>query len=208
MKEEIVYIEDGAEVAPPAWIQAEKDSRYGSVFGIPEEELISPSELERAYLRDELGPILRLPVRGRKSSIKPSMDEDGRIDWGAFGTVDFETTYKPDIDKYQYKADMLKDEYHRVFCMVHMLKERIPGNVKYKLVALVRDGIIEADDINDWDTWQLAKQFMRCLNIKKQIKELENKSRQQRQKDSEKFWRWFLDGRPAEEKQRFFGRDY
>ena len=36
------------------------------------------------------------------------MDEDGKVNWGAFGTVDFES-YRPQFSKLRYKIEKLKE---------------------------------------------------------------------------------------------------
>jgi hypothetical protein len=186
----IVY--DGIVVAESALLKRERSNRYGSVEGLPDEELLNPHELERVYLMEELRPILQLPVRGRKCPLTPSIDEDGRVDWGAFATADFDE-YRPDIDKPRYKANVLREERKDVILMVGLLKERILKAGKYramrKALNYVRKGVIEIDDIQDWDTWQLAKYCMRAARLKKQIQELQEKSEQKRQKEFEDFWR-------------------
>jgi hypothetical protein len=186
----IIY--EGVVVPESVLLKRERSNIYGSIEDLPDEELADPEELERINLVEELRPILRLPVRGRKCPIKPSMDEDGRINWDAFGTADFDE-YRPDIDKALYRANMLREEHGNVIWTVGMLKERIKkaGNyeAKCKAIKYVRMGIIEVDDINDWDTWQLAKYCMRALRLKKQIKRLQEKSRQRREKELEAFWR-------------------
>ena len=55
----------------------ERRNRYGSVPGLDDEELASPEELERQVFMEEWWPVLRLPVRHRKSPIRPTIDEDG-----------------------------------------------------------------------------------------------------------------------------------
>lgn len=62
-----VWVEDGVEVAPPAWYR--RGNRYGSVLGLDDEELASPEELERIQRIQEWEPVLLLPKpRARASS--------------------------------------------------------------------------------------------------------------------------------------------
>ncbi len=179
MTYEIFYIEDGAEVAPPAWDKP--GSRYGTIPDLPDEELAGVDELERMVYRQEWGPILALPVKGSKSGFRRSVDEDGRVDFGAFATVDFER-YSGKFDKARYKADKLKEELRNLVIMVQIINERIPGRTKYKILKLVREGVIDADDIQDWDTWQLALHYLRALHLKQDIQDLQERSRKKKDK--------------------------
>jgi len=177
---------DGIVVPESVVLKRERSNRYGSVEGLPDEELVDPHEIERMYLMEELRPILQLPIRGRKCPIKPSIDEDGRVDWGAFATADFDE-YRPDIDKPLYKANVLAEERRSRIFIIGMLKERIQkaGNYRAARTALkyVMKGIIEVDDIKDWDTWLLAKDYLRVRRLEKQIKKLQEQSRQRKLKE-------------------------
>ena len=183
---------EGVVVPESVLLKPVRSSRYGSIEDLPDEELVSPKELERINFIEEFRPILQLPVRGRKCPITPSMDEDGRVDWGAFASADFEE-YRPDIDKPRYKSNLLKEERENVILTIGMLKERIQKAGKYKamrkVLNLVRKRIIEIDDIEDWDTWQLAKCCMRAALLKKEIIELLKKSRKEKQEKVEQLWR-------------------
>ena len=161
-------------------LKVERPSGYGSVQGLDDEELAEPAELERQIFRKEWGSVLALPVRGCVSSIRPAMDEDGGMDFGAFGTVDFDRL-KPEFDKARYKADKLKEQLRDVLIICAMLNERVKIRVKNELLRLVRIGRIETDQIKDWDMWQLAKHYMRALKLYEEIRRLRKYSRDCRQ---------------------------
>jgi len=92
-------IYEGIVVPESPLLIRQRTNRYGSIEGLPDEELADPEELERQYLKQKVAPVLALPERkARKGWIRPNIDEDGKIDWGAFGTVDFDK-YKPKFDK-------------------------------------------------------------------------------------------------------------
>jgi hypothetical protein len=186
MSEEVFFIEDGVEVAPSAFLKPLRNKGCGSIQDLPDEELADPDELERVIWIEQFWPVFHLPVRGRKRPIKPNIDEDGRVDWGAFATADFER-YKPDIDKFRYKADRLMEELKDLVIMVSIINDRIKSKVKYKVLKYVKMGIIDVDDIEDWDMWQLAVFFMRALRLKRQILSLREKSRQ---KKAERLQKW------------------
>lgn len=92
---------NGLVIPAPAALHKQPKT-YGSVPGLPDEELADPEELGRHVFRAEWGPILALPVR-RAPTIRPDIDESLGVDWGAFGTVDFERTV-PAFDKARYNT--------------------------------------------------------------------------------------------------------
>ncbi|MFC1604034.1 hypothetical protein ACFL5F_03310, partial [Planctomycetota bacterium] len=101
--DEVCRMED---VPVSALLTVQRGSRYGSVTGLDDAELADPVELEREVVLEEWGPVLALPVKGNRSSIRPVVDESGGVDWGAFGTVDFERQ-SGEFDKARYKAEKL-----------------------------------------------------------------------------------------------------
>ena len=104
-----VQTEDNIVVPESVLLRIERDMGYGSVPGLDDDELASPAELERWVMIQEWGPILALPAGGQQGGIRPEVDESGYIDWGAFGTVDFDRL-RPPFDRARYKADKLREE--------------------------------------------------------------------------------------------------
>ena len=181
MEEGIFYIEDGAEVAPPAWIQPV--NKYGSVEGLDEEELASPAELERAYYQELWGPILLLP-KPRSADFNPAWD--CHSDTNAFATADFDRMM-PEFDKLRYVRDKLRGQVKDLVILMKIVSERIRDIRKYKILRLVGKGILDADDISHWDLRHLAVMYKRALRIRKNIDRLEAKSRQ---KQLEAYEKW------------------
>ena len=107
----------------PWLIQVERQSGYGSVPGLDDSELADPVELERQVFVQEWGPVLALPVMGSRSGFHPGRDELGRLDWGAYGTVDFERLYGS-FDKARYKADKLREELSSTFAIFEHFRRR------------------------------------------------------------------------------------
>ena len=173
--DEAFYIEEGAEVAPPAWVKPV--NTYGSVEGLEDEELASPAELERAYYRELWGPILLLP-KPRSVDFNPAWD--CHSDTNAFATADFDRMM-PEFDKLRYVRDKLRGQVKDLCIMMKIVSERIRDIRKYKVLRLVGKGILDADDIQQGDLWQLAVMYKRALRIRKNIDRLEAKSRQQKQ---------------------------
>ena len=146
MKQKISFeVFDGVEVPVSPLLKRERSNRYGSVPGLDDEELIEPAEIDRLYLREAFAPILALPVKTKKGGIRPNVDEDGTVDWGAFGTVDFDRY--TEFDKARYKADKLAEELENEYIMMEMISSKIKTYAKYKVVKYVEAGIIDSGDI-------------------------------------------------------------
>jgi len=169
-------------------LRMQRPNRYGSIEGLPDEELADPDELERLYWMEEFAPVLALPERKvRKGWIRPNIDEDGKIDWGAFGTVDFDR-YRPKFDKMLCKADWLAEEVANQCLMMETISARIKTWAKYKVIEYVTNGILDIGDIVDFDMYCLAERYMRTRRLIREIAELRKKSREKREKATQEFW--------------------
>ena len=152
-----------------------RPSRYGSVPDLDDDELADPDELEQQVYRAEFGPILALPIKAKRSVIKPNIDESGKVDFGAFATVDFERMYGG-FDKARYKADKLREELRDVVILFEIVSDRIPGKAKYKVLKYVRMGWLELEDIASEDMQALAKLYLRALKLRQQISQIKERS--------------------------------
>jgi hypothetical protein len=164
-------IVDGVVVPASALRQEQRRTRYGVLADLPDEELVDPCELERMITKQMWWPILRLPQQRWECPIRPNMDEDGRVEQDAFGTVDFER-YRPQHSKLRYKAERMKEQLNDRVIMLRVLSDRIPGTAKYKILRLVRKRRLDTDDIKDWDTWQLAIGYVRAWRLRREIEEM------------------------------------
>jgi hypothetical protein len=178
---------EGIEVPAPALLQREHPPRYGLVAGLEEEELADPDELERQVWREELEPVLELPERFPRSGIRASVDEDGRLDWGAFGTVDFDR-YRPRFDGALHKARELQEEMREVLIRFSVIKDRLPGKAKYLVLKYLRMGHIGLKDICNEDMLDLAKLHLRANKLRESIQRLKEASWRRRQRAAEAFW--------------------
>jgi hypothetical protein len=179
---------DGVVVPESPLLRTQRPNLYGSVEGLPDEELADPHELERLYLVQEFAPVLALPEKkARRSWIRPNIDEDGKIELGAFGTVDFDR-YKPKFDKMLCKADWLREEVANQCLMMETISARIETLAKYKVIEYVKIGILDIGDIVDFDMYCLAERYMRTRRLLREIAELRKKSWEKRQKQAEEFW--------------------
>lgn len=180
MKQKTEY-EDECEVedVPASPLLAEeKKHRYGRVAGLDDEELADPYELERQATLAEWGPILALPVKARRGWVQPTLSEDFGLDWGAFGTVDFERSM-PEFDKARYKADRLREELRDVIIMMQTISGRLP-RARYKVLKYLRMGIIGLEQIESLDMYQLGKLHLRALKLQEDIRQLQNVSWERR----------------------------
>jgi hypothetical protein len=114
------------------------------------------------------------------------MDEDGRVDWGAFGTVDFDS-YRPQFDKLRYKIEKLKEELNDLVLTLKMISARIPGRARMKILKLVRTGVLDIAHITDNQMYFLAEKYLQALRMREEIQRLQEK-RKHRQEEKLKAW--------------------
>jgi len=178
----IVY--KGIVVPQSALLQRARESRYGTVPGLEEAELADPDELERQVVREELGPVLRLPEKRRHCGIRPAVDESGGVDWGAFGTVDFERR-RGAVDRARCKAAALREKLKDVLILLSIVRERLPGNAKYRVLKYLRMGLIGMGDIVNDDMLALARLHARARKLREEIRMLEEASRRRQLRQQE-----------------------
>ena len=185
MKQRIrIEVFDGVEVPVSPLLKRERSNRYGSIPDLDDEELIEPAEIDRLYLREVFAPILALPVKTKKGGIKPNIDEDGSVEWGAFGTVDFDRY--TEFDKALYKADKLREELFHERLMVELITGQIKTTAKYKVMDYVMADVLDVDDIKDFNMYCLAKRCLRMRRLQREIDELTERSRKRRHQKAEK----------------------
>lgn len=171
-----LIMDDGVVVPESALLRREKVNRYGSVPGLPDEEPADPDELERQVYKEEFGPVLKLPLRERKWRLRPAVDESGGVDWGAFGTVDFDRI-APVFDKVRYKADKLREERDNVLIMLGIVARRVRRPARKQVLKCLRQGTIELEDIADEDMFALAKLTLKAVRLQREIAALRNRSK-------------------------------
>ena len=187
MKQVIECAEDEVEDVPvSALLSVERKNRYGSLPDLEDEELADPEELERLAVAEEWAPVLALPVKAGRGWVQPVLDESGGVDFGAFGTVDFERT-APEFDKARYKADRLQEKLGDLLIMVGIVKERLPGKAKHQLLKYLSMSVIDLDHIISDDMLALASLYLRARRLQKEIAELREFSRARRAKQVEAF---------------------
>ena len=175
------------EVPESALLRRDRGNRYGSVPGLDDSELADPDELERQVLRQEFGPVLALPVQARTSGVRPEIDEAGHIDWGAFGTVDFDR-YAGGLDKGRYKADRIREQLKDVLILFSIVNERIAAKAKYLVLKYLRMGIIESRHIVNEDMAALARLYLRVRRMRQEIAELWEAGERGRRHRAEALW--------------------
>jgi hypothetical protein len=173
-------------VAESPLLRREHKNEFGIVEGLDDCMLANPDELERMVYRQELAPVLALPVSGSRCSLRPAIDEDGRLDWGAFGTVDFERMYP--CNKALYKADQLREQLKDLVIRFGIVNERIKSRTKYLVLKYLKMGIIELEQIVNSDMRALARLYLRIQRMRRQITELREASGRRRQKHAEALW--------------------
>lgn len=156
---------------PRVPVCVERYGGYGSVPGLEDKELADPAELERQVAHDEWGPILALPVYRGGSWIRPTIDEKGHYDWGAFSTQDFERLYGS-FDKVRYKIDRLEEELQWAVIKFEAVARKVPKEMIFRLMRDLRGGAIAPDDIEDLDQYFFAVRYLRMRGLQDEIREL------------------------------------
>ena len=176
-----------AVVAESALLRRERKNRYGSVCGLDDSELAAPAELERQVLRQEFAPVLALSATGSKCFMRPNIDQDGSVDWGAFGTVDFDR-YSGGFDRIRYKADKVREQLKNLIILLGIVNERIETRAKYLVLKYLRMGVIGLEHIVDNDMRALARLYLRARRMRTEIAELWEASERRRQRKAGALW--------------------
>ncbi|MFC1766372.1 hypothetical protein ACFL6U_30380 [Planctomycetota bacterium] len=188
MKETEFEIYDGV-VVPAAALRAQKRyDKYGHIKGLPDDELADPDELERMVYKEIWWPIWSLPQQNWECSIKANTDEEGKPDYGAFATVDFERN-RSSFDKLRYKVEKLKERIKDQVFMMKMASARIPGREKYEILRLVKKGLLDIGDIADNQMYFLAEMYLQAWRLRMRIEGMQEKRMEQQQQKSDAFWR-------------------
>jgi hypothetical protein len=168
-------------------LRRDKGNRYGSVPDLDDSELADPDELERQVMMQEFSPVLALPVKAPKSGIRPEVDENGNLDWGAFGTVDFDR-YSGGFDKARYKADILREQRKDLLVRLGMVSERIKAEGKRLILKYLEMDIIGFEHIDNEDMRILARLYLRARRLEREIAELWQSSERRRQQRAAALW--------------------
>jgi len=185
--EAIFTVYEGVVVPEPALLRRQQGNKYGSVPGLDDSELADPDELERQVLRQEFGPVLALPVKASKGGIRPEVDENGDLDFGAFGTVDFDR-YSGGFDKARYKADKIREQLKDLLIMFSIVSDRIKAEAKYMVLKYLRMNIVGLEHIVNDDMRALARLYLRARRLQKEIAELQQASEKRRQRRAAALW--------------------
>lgn len=161
---------DGVEIAESPLLRVERDKGYGSVPGLDDEELADSAELERQVVLAEWGPILALPFKAY-GGIRPVIDEFGHMDFGAFGTWDFERLHGA-FDKARYKAAKLRERRMHDRIMLDMVRERVSPELRGLVRSLAMNPVVELEHIIDPNARAYAKWLRRIRCLAAQIREI------------------------------------
>ena len=148
-------------------VEVLRDSGFGSVAGLEDEGLADCGELLRQITIEQWEPLLDIPVNRSGRFIKPSIDDNGILDWGAFGTVDFEKMFP--FDKKFYKINKLREELRNALIMFDIVKERVPEDERAEVIKYVYSDK-DVDDIEDWHQWRMAYWFSRARTLRAKIR--------------------------------------
>jgi hypothetical protein len=154
-------------------------SEWMSKLGLMGEYEATQTQLERLAFMMDWGPIMELPVRSNRGRLRPAIDENGQLDWGAFGTVDFERLREP-FDVARFKADRLQEEVRDNRIMLEINAERLSAEARNRILELGRKGMLNLDSIKDCDEWFFARRYLLIRRLRNEICELREASCQRR----------------------------
>ena len=110
--------------------------------------------------------------RGFGRSVRPTVDIDGFVDYGAFDTVDF-ARLVPSFDKARYKIDKLRDKLADTTIRLEIISDRIKTGKKYLIMKHLKEGGLDLDDITDFDMWCMGRMYLRILKLKREITDIQ-----------------------------------
>ena len=180
-------VDEGIVVPESVLLRRHQGNKYGSVPGLDGNELADPDELERQVLVQEFGPMLALPLKTSKASIRPEIDENGNLDWGAFGSVDFDR-YSGGFDKARYKADIIREQRKDLLVRLGMVSDRIKAEAKQLVLKYLEMDIIGFEHIVNEDMRVLARLYLRARRLEQEIAELRQASERRRQRRAAALW--------------------
>ena len=105
---------------------------------------------------------------------RPNIDENGRADWGAFATVDFESMRPYEKDEYKawYKADILREQLRDKLILFSIVAERLPKEAMHLVLSYLDRGVIEIDDIASEDMFHAARLHRQARRLQEEIRVL------------------------------------
>jgi len=171
MKTDEVWIEDGVVVPESALLTVERDTGYGSVPGLEDEELADPAELERQVMLEEWGPVLAIPIRWSRPVIRPNIDENNELDWGPFGTVDFARLRPAYVSTFRL-AHELQEELRDALSMLGIVGERLTIEDRAEVLRLLQVDHVDLDDFEDFNRWSYARWYLRASKLRRRIQGL------------------------------------
>ena len=177
ISEQTWELDEDIEVPESALIRVERQRGYGSVPGLDDAELADPDELEQQVYLQEWGPILALPVQEQWQGPRPIRDEQGRWDWGCFGTVDF-LRDRPAFDKARYKADKLRERLRDDLIMVDLMREHVSPEARGRVRSVALHSEVELEAVADPAERSYTKWLRRVQGLVQQIQELQAWRRQ------------------------------
>jgi len=145
-----------------------------------DDDLLDEQELERWVEWQDWGPILALPAKTPRSTIRPTIDENGRPDWGAYGTVDYERQHGP-FAKARSDADRLGDELRRLLLTIDLVRAHLPPAPFYLALTYLPPGILHDEHLTNDDPRALLRLTRRAQKLREEIRALRASSRHQRQ---------------------------
>ena len=157
---------------PRIKVEILRETGYGSVPGLDDDELANPAELLRQIALEQWGLMFEIPVEPVKSFIRPTIDERGNLDWGAFGTIDFDRLFP--FDKKRYVIDQLKKRLRDVLLMFDMVRERLSVKERLEVLEYLKAGK-DIDDLKDENEFFWARRYLQVKRIREEIRQIRSR---------------------------------
>ena len=179
-QEQLIMYNEVVVVQSPL-LKRERGNKYGTVPGLDDNELADPGELERQVFEQEFAPIMTLPIKHSCSRVRPNIDESGSINWGAFGTVDFERTM-PQPNESSSRIAALHEERRDVLIRLGIVTARLPKAAMHKMLMYLRKGVIGMEHIVNEDIVWVVQLDRRARRISREITRTLERRREREQR--------------------------
>ena len=175
---------DDLPAPPTAQDMSTSASKYGSVPGIPDEELADPEEIERTIYQQEFEPILQLPTRSSNRHIWQHLEH--AHDNGAFGTIDFQRLI-PEPDPARGKIHALKEKLKDVLITLSIVKEHVPSDAAALALRHLRSGTIGLEHLQGQRMQSLGRLYLQARQLRREIAQADEAGKRRRQAKQEAF---------------------
>lgn len=152
---------DPTELATSVMVRVQRNTGYGIVADLEDEEPADVHELQCLAAWAQYGPLLALPGRYGQTG-RVVLDTDGEIDWDRIGPAGGRRR-RPQQPRTE------GDDLRRMLGLISLLMERIPGTGKYTVLKYVRMGILRPEHVTHADLRAVAQLETRARQLQQKL---------------------------------------